>query len=640
MSDMSSTHAMKIPDKEIREKYSTAMDIIESSTYSQQPSDDTTTSKQRLFHPISPNVNVTSQSSLKNKEKHDFQSCLKISDEDPILPPRRHAIIYDLRRSIASGLIISQYFIEPLGFLELGEKNNKSILSSTDKERFQSLIRTKTVVALFSSVSHFLKSLGHNIKNETNEIDAFPYESTKDAFGWFLGKLSLSSKGIVNDDDLIETLASVCSDVLFRIENDSHRLMSNYYDEFSKVSYSIEEDDFRIHGFSPQSSVKTKSSPSISIKKPEEVIGNHIAKSQAMKLAKMISCHDFEKGRNPFVDTGGFIFTSIGDGQPGTGKTTLIQMVVGLIKEYTEIFGYPFHYENFGVDQISEYQGKSGQNCRSFINRVIDTKSIGFGTIDDIDQVAGSRDDRNSSSGQQEVTAVLMDAFAGAYTNVIGNASFFMASNYPEKVDGALRQRAAMRWLIDGPQTKNDYIDILYLLLGKTSIPNGDHDFFSDQAIKKIIQETYKSHGKPKEDNLLQIWDDFTKQYGHPKNITDIGTYLFMIKEKDPRFTGRSIKNITDSIKTRSMDIDLPDEWFSNPEIFVKKPYDEKVSILNSLRLPITIEMVLQEINRYADSEFRYADKSDQAEINNILRRMENTREAELKFHAMNHTQR
>ena len=69
---------------------------------------------------------------------------------------------------------------------------------------------------------------------------------------------------------------------------------------------------------------------------------------------------------------------------------------------------------------------------------------------------------------------------------VRGNCSFGMFSNYPENVDDALRQRAGARWLVDGPQTRDDYIDIFALLAGKNhSIPLGDHELFAspgDQA--------------------------------------------------------------------------------------------------------------------------------------------------------------
>jgi hypothetical protein len=57
---------------------------------------------------------------------------------------------------------------------------------------------------------------------------------------------------------------------------------------------------------------------------------------------------------------------------------------------------------------------------------------------------------------------------------VRGNCSFGMFSNYPENVDDALRQRAGARWLVDGPQSLEDYIDIFALLAGKNhSIPLG-----------------------------------------------------------------------------------------------------------------------------------------------------------------------
>ncbi|MGB1109960.1 MAG: hypothetical protein ACPG4N_06375 [Gammaproteobacteria bacterium] len=38
-------------------------------------------------------------------------------------------------------------------------------------------------------------------------------------------------------------------------------------------------------------------------------------------------------------------------------------------------------------------------------------------------------------------------------------------------------KRAGARWLVDGPQTRDDYIDIFVLLAGKNhSIPLGKHD--------------------------------------------------------------------------------------------------------------------------------------------------------------------
>ncbi|TIU27651.1 MAG: ATP-binding protein, partial [Mesorhizobium sp.] len=209
----------------------------------------------------------------------------------------------------------------------------------------------------------------------------------------------------------------------------------------------------------------------------------------------------------------------------------------------------------------------------------------------------------------------------GASTVVRGNCSFGMFSNYPENVDDALRQRAGARWLVDGPQTRDDYIDIFVLLAGKNhKIPLGDHKLYAAQEIQRAVAEAYEEHEKPQEDGLMKVYERYMKENGAPKTLADIGTYLHMIKDAEPRFTGRAIKNVTDAIKMRAMDIELPDDWFEKPEAFMHKSYDDKKAMIEELRGPFSMDMVMQEINRYADSEFRYSDKSDDAAVEKLLR--------------------
>ncbi|MEN8660787.1 MAG: ATP-binding protein, partial [Marivita sp.] len=401
---------------------------------------------------------------------------------------------------------------------------------------------------------------------------------------------------------------------------------------FTGARWRVEADDLTINGFTPARAAKG-STLTMTFKKPHEVVGNHIAKYQAMKLAKMLMAYDFDRRLNPFAEMGGFIFTFMGDGAPGTGKTTLIQMMAGLVNEYCAVAGYPFRYQNFGIDNIDSYQGKSGQNAKAFIQNVLDPQVIGFGTVDDIDQIAGKRGDRQSSAGQQEVTAVFMEAFSGANTVVRGNCTFGMFSNYPENVDDALRQRAGARFLVDGPQTREDYIDILALLMGKNhDIPLGRHDLYEAQAIKKAVARSFEAHGRPQEAALMNVFDRVQGQVGEMDTIAKLGTYLKAIQEADPRFTGRAIKNITDAVKVRAMDFELPDEWMEDPELFLFQTYERKKDMIAALRVPITVEMVVQEINRYADSEFRYADKSDEAAIEEAVRDMRRMAEAKKRY--------
>ena len=128
------------------------------------------------------------------------------------------------------------------------------------------------------------------------------------------------------------------------------------------------------------------------------------------------------------------------------------------------------------------------------------------------------------------------------------------------------------------------------------------------------------------------MFDRVHDKVGPLDTIAKMGTYLKAIQEADERFTGRAIKNITDAVKVRAMDFELPDEWMENPELFLFKGYDEKKAMIEELRVPITVEMVIQEINRYADSEFRYADKSDEVAIEAMVRDFGRQEEAKKRY--------
>jgi hypothetical protein len=61
---------------------------------------------------------------------------------------------------------------------------------------------------------------------------------------------------------------------------------------------------------------------------------------------------------------------------------------------------------------------------------------------------------------------------------------------------------------VDGPQSREDYIDILSLLLGKNhAIPLGEHDLFVAQEIKRAVAASFEGHSKPHEEGLLRVWE-------------------------------------------------------------------------------------------------------------------------------------
>ncbi|MEP4050614.1 MAG: ATP-binding protein [Litorimonas sp.] len=557
-------------------------------------------------------------------------------EDDALMSPVQAGVLHGLRRALATALTLVDQYADATGLSALLKANLEGKLPGSKQTEFNEGLAASSVIALhvFANMASYLLSSLHETSElsvDVGDVEEILTDNPQLALTGALWELDQDLAVFADSDDkLIPTVTAFLEQLMEKTSLRAANLPR--LDAFTSVAYRVEEDDFEIRGFEAASRAKS-SKLTMTFKKPNEIVGNHIAKYQAMKLAKMIMAYDFDRKLNPFVELGGFIFTFMGDGKPGTGKTILIQMMAGLINDYCNNAGYPFRYQNLSTESIDSYQGKSAQNAKAFFNNVIDPNVIGFGTIDDIDQLAGKRGDRQSSAGQLEITAVLMESFAGANTVVRGNCTFGMFSNYPENVDDALRQRAGARFLVDGPQTREDYVDILHILMGKNhKIPVGNHKLFETQQIKKAVARSFEAHSKPQEDGLIKVYEQTTKELGKLDTLAKIGTYLDNIQNVDERFTGRAIKNITDAIKVRAMDFELPDEWMEKPDLFLLKDYDTKKNMISDLSVPITVDMVLQEINRYADSEFRYADKSDEIAIENMVRDFGRNEEAKRRY--------
>ena len=642
-----SGNLMELKEELIREKYAAAEQLLNGFDHTPRLAKKQTVKSsgakerspgigtRRRFRSTTPGL--VTQSTARPEGVHLIARIEEADDGDNLVSPRQAHILQALRRALATGLLVSDQYAEQTGLSALMKDNLEGKLSSGKQADFSEGLAASAVISLhvFANMASFLLASAHadgsDLNVEIGDVEEVLTDNAQLALTGALWELDQDIALLADSEDkLLPVVTAFLEKLMDKVALRAANLPR--LKPFTSVSYRVEEDNFDINGFTPFARAQS-SKLTMTFKKPHEVVGNHIAKYQAMKLSKMLMAYDFERKLNPFAELGGFIFTFMGDGAPGTGKTTLIQMMAGLISEYCANAGYAFRYQNLSTDSIDSYQGKSAQNAKAFINNVIDPNVIGFGTIDDIDQLAGKRGDRQSSAGQLEITAVLMESFAGANTVVRGNCTFGMFSNYPENVDDALRQRAGARFLVDGPQSREDYIDILHLLMGKNhDIPVGKHDLFAAQQIKKAVAASYDSYARPKEDGLLEVYDKVSKDIGKLDTIAKLGTYLKGIQEADSRFTGRAIKNITDAVKVRAMDFELPDEWMEKPDLFLTKDYDTKKKMIADLSQPITVEMVIQEINRYADSEFRYADKSDEIAIENMVRDYGRQEEAKKRY--------
>jgi hypothetical protein len=556
-----------------------------------------------------------------------IESIRDIAPKDTLFTDTENLVLREVRRGLQVFHEVVESYEKASGLtrLEVGEERSKKT-------------ETACAAGLFAACAYMVRKLaGHR----ADEVEGLSFEVSEPA------SVSLKSKREAGDlllwylvEQIREHaredvgLAKVVLDCARQVAEHLRELSGSleHLEFYSRYRFRVEADDVVIAGFELDEP-STRSRVEIAVKRPEEVVGNHVAKFEAMRLAQRLVCYDPERQRNPFVDLGGFSFSFLGDGSPGTGKTTLIQMTVSLLDQYCKTLGLPFRYENFSIDQISDYQGRSAQNAKRFCQSVLDPSGIGFGTVDDVDQVCASRDDKHASAGQLEVTAVLMQELAGAETIVRGNATFGLFSNYPEKVDDALRQRTQARFLVDGPQTREDFTDLMYLLLGSSwQLEHGEgYVPFSTQEIRKVIRARYEEHDRPHDPALARLFEEHAKG-GEIATWIEFGHYLKALQQHDPRFTGRAVKNIADAVRFRMMDFDLPEDWLERPELFFQKPYETKVAMLEELRGEITPRVVLQEIHRYVDSEARYLSAEAGREVADRTRQLRVEAEAREAF--------
>ncbi len=245
---------------------------------------------------------------------------------DGLLSPLQASALNALRRGLAIALALAETFAAQSGLAELKKANLEGRLPDARKPEFTELLAAEALAVLytFANAAAFLISPHLSpTAVEIGEVEEVLTDNAPLALQGALWELDQDINALATDEVRLVSVIAAFAEALMRkvalrAETASRTAV------FTGASWKVEADQLTIAGFKPARAAKG-GQLTMQFKKPSEVVGNHIAKYQSMRLAKMLMAYDFDRKLNPFAELGGFIFTFMGDGKPGTGKTTLIQ---------------------------------------------------------------------------------------------------------------------------------------------------------------------------------------------------------------------------------------------------------------------------------------------------------------------------
>ncbi|MDO8496802.1 MAG: AAA family ATPase [bacterium] len=349
---------------------------------------------------------------------------------------------------------------------------------------------------------------------------------------------------------------------------------------------------------------------------PEDVIGDSDVTVLMLRWCDMLAHYDPIIQKNPFVEFGGLIESGLIDGLPGTGKTSRMRMMMTRVAKRAEQVGLPYVFKSLTADQVkNEFYGTTAKLLAEFLKSVLDPSVIALLFVDDIDLIVTP--DRGSAQGaDNDVMKGLMDFFSGTGSNYTGSYMAWAATNKPTASDGALRQRFIYRAPIRGPQTWEDYADLVYQELRS----------FSKNDLLQVGDKGYKPKTRVLANKLGSdaYSSELASKYKGKKsaNWEDIGQLCAELLKRDASFTGRSVKNAIQVAKAKAANFDVPEEWFTDPLKFRARGWDERVAMVKALYKTMAADQVMIALEHQFEVEQRYKVEAHEKEISGLTERI------------------
>ena len=212
-----------------------------------------------------------------------------IGGDDPIVDPVEAVVLQALRRALAIALAVGEMFSGQTGLTELKKANLESRLPEARRSEFSELLAAEAlaVLSVFANATAFL--LASHAGEEVVEIGAVEEVLTDNAQLALHGVLWELDQDLalfaVDAPKLVPTVLAFAEQLMEKVK--LRAASAPRLEAFTGANYRVEADNFPIAGFEPARKAKG-STLVMTFKKPNEVVGNHIANQ---RFARASSFH-------------------------------------------------------------------------------------------------------------------------------------------------------------------------------------------------------------------------------------------------------------------------------------------------------------------------------------------------------------
>src|SRR5690606_5975437 len=232
---------------------------------------------------------VSTGSVRKTREVELSKTVAALHPGDPLMSIAQHTLLYRVRRGIAVALAIADVFARSGELESLQAKNTRAPLEGEDAAHFKKLLSASAYVSAFSLASYLAQLIDGEGEppNDISEPD-FLFDTPQDALKSLVAGLDGTLAGAGDDTELMTRARAFARLAIEGLLTRKARF--DGLGAFENAHIRIDADDFTLDGFDVAPGRKSK--PLVmTFKKPNEVVGNHIAKYQAIKLAKMLMAY-------------------------------------------------------------------------------------------------------------------------------------------------------------------------------------------------------------------------------------------------------------------------------------------------------------------------------------------------------------